>query len=195
MTGSKNTLVSLEVTTEDAFGQLITANVSLHWIDPSVSDYNLEELGTHLSPYTFDIDSGKLNSGEYEVRVVASRSGMSEESVNRLITITAPSFFDTAITALLLYGAWILTRFLGAGYALVSGLSLISCPHCSTKTKGGNRVCHSCGHSLIGKSGVIETKLTEVKPLPEKPISEDQPLKDDAPPPEDKKDIPGDQGY
>ncbi|MHA2171223.1 MAG: hypothetical protein ACXAB7_15110, partial [Candidatus Kariarchaeaceae archaeon] len=195
LTGSKGTLVSLEVTTEDAFGQLITANVSLQWIDPSVSDYNLEELGMHLSPYTFDLDSSKLDAGEYQIRVVASRSGMNQETVDRLITITDPSFLDTAITALLLYGAWILTKFLAAGYAFVIGLSMMSCPHCNTKTKGNNRVCHSCGNALSGKSDPINTKQSEVKPLLEKPISEDQLLKEETPSPEDKTDLSDDQVY
>jgi hypothetical protein len=178
-------MVSLEVATEDRFGQSITANVSLSWADPAGIEYNLDtELGSHISPYTFELDPAKLPEGEYEVLVRAERFGLGEEVVTRRIIISTPSLYEAAASAILIYGAWILMKVLGLSTGLVTNIFGItkSCPNCSTRTSKKNKACHACGNILPGKRIIgpsYEAKEgVKTRPKSEDKVSKSEPKKE-----------------
>ncbi len=146
--------VSMEVSTEDKFRSTLTANVSLSWAEDYDLDYDLGKLGVHLSPYTFEIDPAQLPEGEYLVNVTANRSGLGQQTVVRRIVIIAPTLYEAIVSALLIYGGYILTKLLSAlyGFALSMIGITMECPNCHQTTKKKNNACEHCGNPLPGKS-------------------------------------------
>ncbi|MCE7734785.1 MAG: hypothetical protein GPJ54_07915 [Candidatus Heimdallarchaeota archaeon] len=168
------TKLAIEVNTEDRFSNLITANVSIAFKDPSkVTDLDkaLADTGIFQSPHTFQIDPSGLDPGEYDIVINADKTGLSPSVTERTITVTAPTLYESLVTVGLLYGGWLLLRFSGmilGGLLSVTGYNT-ECPHCGTSTRSSNNACHSCGNLLPKKGRKSATLVTppvssEIKP-------------------------------
>jgi hypothetical protein len=78
----KKSVIDVEVATEDSFGKLVTAEVRLNWSNPELNKiFNLDELGTHITPYTFSVDPSALPVGEHNFLIIAKKDGITTTHV------------------------------------------------------------------------------------------------------------------
>ncbi len=81
--------IQIEVSVEDLFSRVVPAYVNLEWAnDSSFANQftDLSTIGTHVSPYTFNLDPSNLPAGEYTLLVIAQKEGIT--STVEIITTT-----------------------------------------------------------------------------------------------------------
>lgn len=180
--------IDVEVAVEDSFGRVIPAEVRLAWNDSSLnSAYNLDDLGTHIAPYTFSIDPNKLPVGELNFMIIATKDGIttthqvtgtSQAQTQFKIASTNSASQNTiinnpvVITRKIIVEPSTISDILISIVGILSGLIIAKVATMirerGEEVVGITRSCPHCEEIISGNSGVCSHCGRDVEPLKKK---------------------------